>query len=101
MRRASRLHGVVINGVSSIPEAARFHNAAAILTDMICFAVTSNGAKVRVPRPGHSMVRLLTCEGYETRFGVTYVDYAGGQKRMPKKSARVVQEMFTSLCEEA
>ncbi|CAK1356985.1 Beta-glucosidase 1B [Cercospora beticola] len=37
-------------------------------------------------------------EGYETRFGVTYVDYAGGQKRMPKKSARVVAEVFSSLC---
>jgi len=29
-------------------------------------------------------------EGYETRFGVTYVDYEGGQKRYLKKSGKVV-----------
>ena len=33
-------------------------------------------------------------EGYETRFGVTYVDYEGGQKRIPKKSAKVIGELF-------
>ncbi|KAK4626183.1 Beta-glucosidase 1B [Fulvia fulva] len=38
-------------------------------------------------------------EGYETRFGVTYVDYTGGQKRYPKKSARVIGEVFSSLCQ--
>ena len=37
-------------------------------------------------------------EGYETRFGVTYVDYEGGQKRYPKESAKVVSQLFTSLC---
>lgn len=37
-------------------------------------------------------------EGYETRFGVTYVDYEGGQKRYPKKSAKAVAENFTALC---
>jgi len=37
-------------------------------------------------------------EGYETRFGVTYVDYEGGQKRYPKRSAKVVAELFNSLC---
>ncbi|KAF2454598.1 beta-glucosidase [Lineolata rhizophorae] len=36
-------------------------------------------------------------EGYITRFGVTYVDYEGGQKRYPKKSAKVVKEIFESL----
>ncbi|KXL47662.1 glycoside hydrolase family 1 protein [Acidomyces richmondensis BFW] len=38
-------------------------------------------------------------EGYVTRFGVTYVDYNGGQKRYPKKSAKVVAELFRSLCQ--
>ena len=45
--------------------------------------------------------RLLTCtsnfewaEGYETRFGVTYVDYENGQTRHPKKSALVLKDIF-------
>ncbi|KAF1966341.1 beta-glucosidase [Bimuria novae-zelandiae CBS 107.79] len=33
-------------------------------------------------------------EGYRTRFGVTYVDYEGGQKRYPKKSAHEVGRIF-------
>lgn len=33
-------------------------------------------------------------EGYETRFGVCYVDYEGGQKRYPKKSAQETRELF-------
>lgn len=36
-------------------------------------------------------------EGYETRFGVTYVDYEGGQKRYPKKSATVVGPFIEAL----
>ncbi|KAG0652398.1 Beta-glucosidase 1B [Hyphodiscus hymeniophilus] len=36
-------------------------------------------------------------EGYETRFGVTFVDYEGGQKRYPKKSAKTVGPLFESL----
>lgn len=36
-------------------------------------------------------------DGYETRFGVTYVDYEGGQKRYPKKSAKVMGEIFGEL----
>ncbi|KAI5785808.1 glycoside hydrolase family 1 protein [Geopyxis carbonaria] len=38
-------------------------------------------------------------EGYVTRFGVTFVDYENGQKRMPKRSAKVVQETFEKLIE--
>jgi beta-glucosidase len=33
-------------------------------------------------------------DGYKIRFGLTYVDYKGGQKRIPKKSARVIGEIF-------
>ena len=36
-------------------------------------------------------------EGYETRFGVTFVDYEGGQKRYPKKSAKTVGPLFERL----
>ena len=45
--------------------------------------------------------RMLTCtsnfewaEGYETRFGVTYVDYENGQTRHPKKSALALKDIF-------
>jgi hypothetical protein len=33
-------------------------------------------------------------EGYETRFGVTYVDYENDQKRYPKKSAVEIGKIF-------
>ena len=36
-------------------------------------------------------------EGYETRFGVTYIDYEGGHERYPKKSAREISKIFDSL----
>jgi beta-glucosidase len=38
-------------------------------------------------------------EGYETRFGVTFVDYEGGQKRFPKKSAKEIGNIFDRLIE--
>jgi beta-glucosidase len=38
-------------------------------------------------------------EGYETRFGVTYVDYEGGQKRYPMKSAVQIGKIFDRLIE--
>lgn len=40
-------------------------------------------------------------EGYETRFGVTYVDYDNDQKRIPKKSAREISQIFDRLIEKA
>ncbi|KAK4092494.1 CAZyme family GH1 [Purpureocillium lilacinum] len=36
-------------------------------------------------------------EGYETRFGVCYVDYENGQTRYPKKSASSLKPLFESL----
>jgi hypothetical protein len=33
-------------------------------------------------------------EGYNTRFGVTYVDYKDEQKRYPKDSARFIKAWF-------
>ncbi|OJD24371.1 hypothetical protein ACJ73_04267 [Blastomyces percursus] len=40
-------------------------------------------------------------EGYITRFGVTYVDYEGGQKRYPKKSAREIGNIFDAYIEKS
>lgn len=40
-------------------------------------------------------------EGYETRFGVTYVDYDHDQKRIPKKSAKSIGQIFESYIEKA
>ncbi|KAK4500971.1 hypothetical protein PRZ48_006777 [Zasmidium cellare] len=37
-------------------------------------------------------------EGYETRFGVVYVDFARNQERRVKDSAKVVADTFTRLC---
>lgn len=33
-------------------------------------------------------------EGYETRFGVTFVDYENNQKRIPKESAKAIGPIF-------
>lgn len=33
-------------------------------------------------------------EGYETRFGATYVNYTNGQERYPKKSALEMKKIF-------
>lgn len=38
-------------------------------------------------------------EGYETRFGVTYVDYEHDQKRIPKKSAISIGQIFDHFIE--
>lgn len=38
-------------------------------------------------------------EGYETRFGVTFVDYENNQKRLPKQSAKSIGEIFASYIE--
>lgn len=40
-------------------------------------------------------------EGYETRFGVTFVDYENDQKRIPKKSAKEIGPIFERLIEKA
>lgn len=40
-------------------------------------------------------------EGYETRFGVTFVDYENDQKRIPKKSAKEISQIFSRLIEKS
>jgi beta-glucosidase len=52
------------------------------------------GAKIQGYLAWSLMDNFEWAEGYETRFGVTYVDYEGGQKRYLKKSARVVGPEF-------
>ena len=39
-------------------------------------------------------------EGYETRFGFTYVNYENGQNRCPKKRAKMIGQLFKSLISE-
>ena len=38
-------------------------------------------------------------EGYVTKFGVTYVDFENNQERTPKRSAKVIGDMFAKLIE--
>ncbi|KAI7574409.1 hypothetical protein KC343_g23107 [Hortaea werneckii] len=61
-------------------------------------AVTTDGVDCRGYMAWSLMDNFEWAEGYETRFGVTYVDYEGGQRRFPKKSAQVIAELFKTLC---
>jgi len=61
-------------------------------------AVTLDNVDVRGYMAWSLMDNFEWAEGYETRFGVTYVDYEGGQGRYPKKSAKTVAELFNKLC---
>jgi len=60
-------------------------------------AVSEDGVDCRGYLAWSLMDNFEWAEGYETRFGVTFVDYEGGQKRYPKKSAKVVGPLFESL----
>lgn len=61
-------------------------------------ALAEASAEDGVDVKGYSAWSLMDnfewAEGYETRFGVTYVDYNGGQKRYPKKSAKELKDIF-------
>jgi len=57
-------------------------------------AHTLDGVDVRGYSAWSLMDNFEWAEGYTTRFGVTYVDYKGGQKRYPKKSAREISKIF-------
>ena len=62
--------------------------------------------QVRI-RNAVSMINMLImfsfewAEGFETRFGVTFVDYVNGQKRYPKKSAKAMKGLFDLLMTES
>lgn len=59
-----------------------------------------DGVDVRGYMAWSLMDNFEWAEGFETRFGVTYVDYKGGQKRYPKKSAKAIGDIFDSLIEQ-
>jgi len=63
-------------------------------------AVEEDGVDVRGYLAWSLMDNFEWAEGYETRFGVTFVDYEGGQKRYPKKSAKIIGPLFESLIKE-
>lgn len=60
-------------------------------------AVEEDGVNVRAYLAWSLLDNFEWAEGYETRFGVTYVDYANDQKRYPKKSARSLKPIFDKL----
>ncbi|KAK5558312.1 hypothetical protein LTR46_003561 [Exophiala xenobiotica] len=57
-------------------------------------AVAEDGCDCRGYMAWSLMDNFEWAEGYETRFGVTYVDYENGQKRYPKKSALELKNIF-------
>jgi beta-glucosidase len=60
-------------------------------------SVALDGVNVRAYMAWSLLDNFEWAEGYETRFGVTFVDYLGGQKRYPKKSAKVLGPLFEEL----
>ncbi|PYI23035.1 glycoside hydrolase [Aspergillus violaceofuscus CBS 115571] len=62
-------------------------------------AYTLDGVDVRAYMAWSLMDNFEWAEGYETRFGVTYVDYENGQKRLPKESAKQIGKIFEQYIE--
>ncbi|CAD0106445.1 unnamed protein product [Aureobasidium uvarum] len=60
-------------------------------------AYTNDGVDVRGYMAWSLMDNFEWAEGFETRFGVTFVDYKNGQQRFPKKSAKAMKGLFDSL----
>jgi len=60
-------------------------------------ASAEDGVKVHGYMAWSLLDNFEWAEGYETRFGVTYVDYLNDQKRYPKKSAKAMKPLFDSL----
>ncbi|PGH06216.1 hypothetical protein AJ79_06604 [Helicocarpus griseus UAMH5409] len=64
-------------------------------------AYTLDNVNVRAYMAWSLMDNFEWAEGYVTRFGVTYVDYEGGQKRYPKKSAKEIGDIFDQYVQKA
>ncbi|RAL05278.1 glycoside hydrolase family 1 protein [Aspergillus ibericus CBS 121593] len=62
-------------------------------------AYTLDGVNVRGYMAWSLMDNFEWAEGYETRFGSTYVDYENGQKRIPKDSAKQIRSIFNQYIE--
>jgi len=60
-------------------------------------AFEKDGVNVRAYLAWSLLDNFEWAEGYETRFGVTFVDYKNDQKRHPKKSAKSLKPLFDSL----
>jgi len=60
-------------------------------------AAVADGCNVRAYMAWSLLDNFEWAEGYETRFGVTFVDYENDQKRYPKKSAKSLKALFDSL----
>ncbi|KAI9343467.1 family 1 glycosyl hydrolase [Zopfochytrium polystomum] len=60
-------------------------------------ASTHDGVIVKGYMAWSLMDNFEWADGYETRFGVTYVDHKNGQKRYPKKSGKSLKPLFDSL----
>lgn len=60
-------------------------------------AVSKDGVNVRGYMAWSLLDNFEWTQGYETRFGVTFVDYKDDLKRRPKRSATLLKPLFESL----
>lgn len=60
-------------------------------------AVSEDGCNVKGYMAWALMDNFEWAEGYNTRFGCTYVDYEHNQKREPKKSGKALKGIFDEL----
>ncbi|KAF7302934.1 Glycoside hydrolase family 1 protein [Mycena kentingensis (nom. inval.)] len=94
-------NGFAVMNESSLPRADALKD-----TDRVAYyrgvlgslqaAIDEDGVDVRAYLAWSLLDNFEWADGYTTRFGVTYVDYADAQKRYPKQSALFVKEWFSA-----